>query len=191
MLIDKTYSDIKDMIESVYEAGTLGEISFVGKHDTARRILKEIILLDDMLPYSIEITSPTFDYYEGEFVVSCVGRDVYCEKLFRDNEYIGIGSKYIFVMPDCSDNYKNSIDLSDDSVYFMIIFDKFDEDDDGAVDTKCATVSVTRNKKGEVDGFLKNWSDCTGGADRHFSFSFFSNDNDELKRVAELMGVKI
>ena len=103
-------------------------VTVVGKFETIKPLLKEVMIYDSVDIDSIEIESGAVDGYADEFVLSLWAEDnvinIGCEKLKRDGEYIAPGGDENYLMEDCSSKV---IPLCKDSdLYFVNLGDESD-----------------------------------------------------------------
>ena len=103
-------------------------VEIIGKFDTIKPVLKEIMTYEFVEFESMEIESKNIDNYTDEFVLSLWANDDViefgCEKLKRDGEYISPCGDETYLMEDCSSKI---ISLCEDSdLYFVNYGEEFD-----------------------------------------------------------------
>lgn len=130
MDVRKRYDDIEDMINDAVNIDIDCGISFITKYDNAALILKELIGREQFMPYFIELSDPSWDWYDKEFIIT-INNDgeIYCEKFSRDGKYINSEDDVYFVLPDCdSDCVEFVHNNGNESVIVDVTFDS-DEDE--------------------------------------------------------------
>lgn len=115
--------DFADYIVSEIEDEELF-VAVVGKFDSIKLLLKEVMAYDFVDFENIEIESKIMDGYTDEFVLSLWADEdvlkVGCEKLKRDGEYISPCGDKTYLMEDCSSKV---IPLCEDSDLYFVNFD--------------------------------------------------------------------
>ena len=151
-------------------------ISVIGKFETIKLILKEVMMYEFVDFESIEIENELIDNYTDEFILSLWMNDgvieVGCEKLKRHGEYINPCGDETYLMEDCSSKV---IPLCEDSdLYFVSFCDECDCDEDcdkcdccGA----CAEIEELNDK--DIHGFTIDESTGNG----YHRYSFYTSDS--------------
>ena len=125
MLVRKSFNDIESIVEDALDIDCEFGVSFITKYDNAIVILKELLGYTELTPFLIDISDPSFDGYDKEFIISVSNDEVFCEKFYRNGKYLSPDDGVVFVLPDCSDEcishiykYKASffidVDINDD-----------------------------------------------------------------------------
>lgn len=124
MMIKRTFFDIEELIDTIFDSEYCKDYCIVGGFDTVRKALKEVIAIDNMMPFGIEINDPFWDGYDKEFIMSTYENDVFCEKAFMGERYVSMSHKITFVMPDCTDEFLSYIKADDGgcTLYYMVDF---------------------------------------------------------------------
>jgi len=107
--------------------------------------------------------------------VDCSGRNIPCEYCSNLNHY------------DEWDEWNECNECSY-SEHYKCDECKYDEENDGSY-SDYNDVTVTRAKDGTPIGFSIHWGNTGENSSKHSSYSFFSDDLDELKSVAKDMEV--
>lgn len=157
-------------------------VTVVGKFDTIKPLLKEVMGYEFVDFESIEIGSEIMDNYTDEFVLSLWMNDgvleIGCEKLKRDGVYVSPCGDETYLMKDCSSKI---IPLCEGSnLYFVNIEDECDCDDEccGCCDCDCdccedgVLVERSNDNNGDTHGFTASKSSKDG----YYSFSYYTND---------------
>ena len=125
MLVRKSFNDIESIVDEALDIDCEFGVSFITKYDNAIIILKELLGYTELTPFLIDISDPSFDGYDKEFIISVSNDEVFCEKFYRNGKYLSPDDGVVFVLPDCSDEcishiykYKASffidVDINDD-----------------------------------------------------------------------------
>ena len=100
-------------------------VSVVGKFDSIKSLLKDVMTYEFVDFESIEIESEIMDGYADEFVLSLWMEDdvlkIGCEKAKRDGEYVYFCGDETYLMEDCSSKV---IPLCEDSKLYFVNFDE-------------------------------------------------------------------
>lgn len=132
MLVEKKYVDLESMLEDALSIDCDFGVTFVTKFENASFILKEILSFSEFMPFLIELSDPSFDGYNKEFIIS-VSNDgeLFCEKFYRKDKYLMPDDGVIFVLPDCSDECISHLYKYNDCFYIEVGFEdcELDEND--------------------------------------------------------------
>ena len=116
-------------------------VTVIGKFDTIKPLLKEVISYKFVDFESIEIESGAMDNYVDEFILSLWSNDGFveigCEKLKRNGDYINPCGDETYLLEDCSSKI---IPLCEDSDLYFVNFDEesdYDENCDGCCSCDC------------------------------------------------------
>lgn len=145
MVVRKEFNDIECMIDDAVSIDANEGVSFVTKYDNATLILKELFGYEQLMPYFIRLTEPSWDGYDREFIISVNNNgEVFCEKYYRNGKYIN-GDGIIFILPDCCEECVAH--LHNTCYEYNILVDvSFADDTDsecgGLCGTKCDAVFV-------------------------------------------------
>ena len=130
MVLKKEFEDIKSMVIDVLtNIESNNGISFITKYDNATLILKYIFKYGNFDINHVELTSPDWDCYDREFIISVYDGEVFCERFFKDDRYLLPNDGIDFVLPDCTDECTKHIYSKDYSCMFFVKVN-FDESDD-------------------------------------------------------------
>ena len=145
MVVRKEFKDIECMINDAVSIDANDGVSFVTKYDNAALILKELLGYEQLIPYFIQLTDPSWDRYDKEFIISVNNNgEVFCEKYYRNDKYIN-GDGIIFILPDCDEEcvtHLHSTCYEYDILVDVSFADNTDFECDGLCGTKCDTVCV-------------------------------------------------
>lgn len=182
----KQYENIMEFCEDLvdtYEClddDNMG-VSVVAEYDKAKEIISYLCAYDIK---SIDISSPDWNEYYDEYLITLLDDEVYCEKCKRDNGYFHIESEYTYLFDDCNSKILNYI--HSDKVYEVSIFDEdeefFEFEDEFEDDCNCA-VSVDSN--GDMHGFTLRKS----SEDGYSSISFYSTEKLCACELEHLMNI--
>lgn len=138
----KTVEDFCYEVSSVYDNMELDDefdikdLSIIAKYDEAAVIIGELVHCGYTI-HSMNLQDPEYDGYDDEFIISlCTldGKDIWCEPMLRETEYINDESKYIYVMGNTS--VKVLDHLYSKNIYDVYI-DEFDENEDDECSDYC------------------------------------------------------
>lgn len=151
MLVEKNFIDVENVVEDALDVDCEFGVSFITKYDNAVIILKELLRYgDDAMPFFIDVSDPSWDGYDKEFIISFNNdSEVFCERFCRDGRYITPDDGVIFILPDCSDECLSHLYKYKDCFYVKACIDddiepcdccqeddgyeKFIKDDDGNI----------------------------------------------------------
>ncbi len=166
-------------------------VEVVGKFDTIKPLLKEVMAYEFVNFESIEIESAIIDGYADEFVLSFWVNggiiEIGCEKLRRDSGYIHIDGDETYLLEDCSSKI---IPLYDDlDLYFVNFDEEFDCGDECdeycLCDCHCgdSCVEYSETDDGELHGFTASKS--TGNGD--YSYSFYTSGSLSKSDIRDML----
>ena len=120
---------------------------------------------------------------------------VVCPIEFYDDDYFtDIGYAYVSMDGDISQMTINH--LLDRDVKIVLFGNDCDEkcdddDDNGKLDSYSETHTISRSDDGTPEGFTKSWATNKYGCGVYSSYSFFSDNLDLLRNIANEFGIKI
>ena len=139
-----------------------------------------------MISISLKLSQIERDGYSGEYIISLVNDEVFCEKNKIDDRYLHTESEYTYVFDDCNSNCLRYI--HSDKVYEVSIFDEdeefFEFEDEVEDDCNCA---VSADSDGDMHGFTLQKS----SEDGYSSISFYSTEKlcaCELQHLMDIFG---
>lgn len=191
------FQDIADLCEAIsdeYEFlnDEFADISVIAKYDEAREIIKEL-LCNGYEIASIDIQREEFNDYFEEYIISLNFDGVWCEKFKRDNGYFYDDSSIAFVSNECNSACLPYVESK--TTYAFEIKDEDNKCEDKKstdLDTSdMESTHVSRDKDGAACGFSKSWSTAKDGVSCYSSYSHYSSDVDELRKVAEKFGIRL
>lgn len=178
-----------DKVEAGYES-----VSFVGKYDDVKVLIKELLLSDDETFISLADLEPDGLYsYNKEYIVSLDNEmNVWIEKAYDEDDecYIWIGDNCVLVADDCSSAVLKAIESKE--VYEV----SYDEPCECCGSCECCPDSqevVTRvatDDSGKMRGFEKTWTTKSDGMNYHTTYSFYSNNESMLKDMLDNFDIK-
>lgn len=161
MIVNETFVDIDDVVESILDSDFVNNFVIVGKYDEAKIVLKKIISDDNKMPVFVELEDPCWRWYDKEFLISASRNhdDVFCEKAYRSDEYIDVSDDFVFVLPSCSKEFvdymrKNNSDIE----CFIISYPDDDEIKDEYISNDVVDVIECRDDDGNI-GFIVSYGD--------------------------------
>lgn len=124
MHVGKSFVDIESMICDALEIDCENIVSFIAKYDDAAIILKELLKYDEFNPFYVDLSDPSFDGYDKEFIISVNNDgDVFCEKYYRKYGYITPDDGLTFVLPGCSDECVSHLYKYKDRLFIDVEFE--------------------------------------------------------------------
>ncbi len=159
-------------------------IEAVGKFETIKPLLKEVMTYESVDFENIEIESKNTDGYADEFVLSLWMNDdvieVGCEKLKRDGEYISPCGDETYLMEDCSSKV---IALCEEAGLYFVNFDEeFDCDEEC-----CQGCCECTDEDGDIYGFVANNENDNG----YSKFTYYSStpiNKSDIKNILKNFG---
>ena len=179
----------------------------------ACKLIQSLIRDHSLKIDGIELNSPDSNGYDKEFQISLYNGSISCYPIYRTiNEgyqkdgYLETWSDVAFIHEDCNSKILKYIEGYDcDDFYEFAIYDGEDdrfyakENVSGELKESCddseisfsEEVSITRNKDGEPTSFDKSWSILGDEIDRYCTFSYRSDDTNDLVDMAKLIGIDL
>ena len=185
---DAMYSDIVD--------NDLNEVEFIGFYEDVSTVLKNLLIFDETIPCFIKMVDPEYDDYEKEYsIILDSDMNIWCEKEYKDDNYLFVTSEKVYVADDCNPELLDSIDMNVDEVY-EVTYDLESEKeteterDCPKKDSHEIVTRVARDKNGKVQGFEKSWDSFEDGMYYRTTYSFFSSNQNMLKNMLENFSIK-
>ena len=138
-VVDVLYTDI---VNSGFETSM-----FVGKHEDIVFVLKYLLMLDEPMPYHIDIEFAEWDGYDKEYyLVLDSEMNIWCEKAYdyKNNRYIGTEADCIYMADDCNSALLEHIDCLEEELY-EVSYDLEDDECDG----NCACCGLAKSEEKE------------------------------------------
>lgn len=170
-------------------------ISIVADYDVMIELLNSFVKNTDFRLANIEIGEPSLEGYCKEWVLN-IDPDggIWCEKVYREGYggYLYCEEDAVFVHEDVDWDFikKNA---NENIVVFSIGDEDNNEEDDDDLSTEgCSdSVYISRDKDGTPVGFTKSKMSSHDGYTEQYTFSYYSDDLDFLREVADVFGVKL
>ena len=192
------YNTSSELAEKLIEHLSLLDSSYpticvFGHYDVIKEILEELIREGVSIGFEIELEDYENKYYDKEFVLYLSEDGISVEKKWHEeNEYHG--AKYFdshcdvaFIHEDC-----NSRILKHIKADLMIEFNIDEDECDVQLDSnESESTYISRDKSGKILGFSKSWSTLDGGVHRYSSYSHYSDNFDDMKKLAKDFGVEL
>lgn len=186
----KCTKDIKTMVENVMDSFYGEDFSIITKYSNARVIIKELLSYDDMIPNCVELGDSLYDGYSDEFIISVLGNSLYCEKAKLGGRYLNTGNSALFILDDAS---KECVDFyggdNTEAKYVFLYSLKEDKAETDTDTNKDDSSLVIKSYDDDMSGFTKLWSDENDDGTMYCSISFYSNDSDNLTKIAKMFDV--
>ena len=161
-------------------------VAVVGKFDTIKSLLKEVMIYEFVDFESIEIESEAMDGYRDEFILSLWMNDgvleIGCEKIKRDGEYISPCGDETYLMEDCSSKI---IPLCEESDLYFVNFD--DECDCCKSCDECCSCDCCEDEDDDICGFIIN-NESDDGYSRFAYYSSTPVDKSDVYDILKELG---
>lgn len=177
-----------DKVEAGYES-----VSFVGKYDDTKVLIKELLLSDDETFISLADLEPDGLYsYNKEYIVSLDNEmNVWVEKAYDEDDecYIWIGDNCVLVADDCNSALLKAIESKE---VYEVGYDLGDECkcDCCKAENQETITRVVTDDSGKIKGFEKTWTTKSDGMNYRTSYSFYSNNESMLKDMLDNFDIK-
>lgn len=199
------FNDINHLVEHVINNKKIKDDDDVGiicPYDYAAWIIESMIGHGISIEY-IDYADYTLDGYNKEYQISILDHKLWCEPLYiyRDADdklksgYVYSCADMIFIHQDCNSEILKHIDCNKCYEFAIDVLDDTDEEKeiedefDGTITSN--GISIARLKDGKPEGFTKSWHLSNDNGYRYMSFSYNSDDMEDLKHIAEIFGIDI
>ena len=180
-------------------AGINGEdvtVAVIANKELVNYIVDELFKFDWTSPKRIDFEKDDLEYMvsingDGHVVAMPI-------ESFKDKYFIDIDTVYSSMDGDVSqDIIDKCVNMDKEVVLFGL------EDDDcecdccgkcdcnGSVTTKSNSSTVSKDDDGTLNGFSVSWTDSNDGAFYSSSYSYYSNDENTVRRLAKEFGVNV
>ena len=174
--------------------GSEETVAVIANKELVNYIVEELFKFDWATPKKID-----FDEDDLEYMVSING-DGYVVAMpiesFKDKYFADIDVVYISMDNDVSqDIIDKCVDMDKDVALFGLSDDDCECcgkcDRNGSVITKSNSSTVSKDDDGTLNGFSVSWTDSNDGAFYSSSYSYYSNDENTVRRLAKEFGVNV
>ena len=197
LALDST-DELYDKIgENLFELNEDEYISIYGKRNLINELFKMMVMDDfdieyvdyDMIDDSLEDTVYLMNIYQDA--------SISVETAYGNNDVKDTDANTVFIfMNDCKQNIIDNCVNSDKDV---VLFDFDSEycdccgkcDCNGSVTTKSNSSTVSKDDDGTLNGFSVSWADSNDGSFYSSSYSYYSNDENTVRRLAKEFGVNV
>ena len=205
------FEDVHELsVEMLHDALSFSDcVSAVCHYEIATALLSELIQSEVSIG-QIDLTNE-WTGYDKEYFVYIVDGCVSCEPAFRSvndgghDKYLEMGADIMYVHQDCNSKVLKYIDCDKIFEFSVEELDGIDEDemccsgcadcedtDDEITTHHSNSVTVSRDKFGTPTGFTKSWFRDNGdGVSQYSSYSYYCNDEDILRDLAQDLGVEL
>lgn len=205
------FEDVHELsAEMLHDALNFSDcVSAVCHYEIATTLLSELIQSEVPIG-QIDLTNE-WTGYDKEYFVYIVDGCVSCEPAFRSvhdgghDKYLEMGADIMYVHQDCNSKVLKYIDCDKIFEFAVEELDGIDEDemccsgcadcedtDDEITTHHSNSVTVSRDKFGTPTGFTKSWFRDNGdGVSQYSSYSYYCNDEDMLRDLAQDLGVEL
>ena len=173
-----------NFIKSCHEFDNIADIGIVVPAEETTQFLKDLIKNAEYDLACINFVSLQADEYayKDEYIININADGIWCEPAKRGEKYLRIIADTVYVFGDCNSDVLKHI-ISQNTYEVDIC-----EDDDNKPKM---THFVSHNESGDPDGFTITLNNKTKNGHSHSVFSYFNNNVDSLKEVAEQFGLSI
>lgn len=175
------------------------DVMFVGFYEDAITVLKNLFMIDEPIPYYIDIKDADWDNYDKEYYVTLDSNmNVWCKKAYDyDNKrYLITETNCLFVADDCNSAILKKIGCDEDDMYEVT----YDLDDECECNGKCECCNcnddhevitrVATDEDGKLRGFEKSWETHEDGLHYKTTYSFYSSNQNMLKDMLDNFDIK-
>lgn len=198
-LVIEDLSEIAELMYCSIINGENKDVMFVGFYEDAITVLKNLFMIDEPIPYYIDIKDTDWDNYDKEYYVTLDSNmNVWCEKAYDyDNKrYLITETNCLFVADDCNSAILKKIGCDEDDMYEVT----YDLDDECECNGKCECCNcnddhevITRvaiDEDGKLRGFEKSWETHEDGLHYKTTYSFYSSNQNMLKDMLDNFDIK-
>ena len=173
------------------------DVSVFCKYDIARKLIAELIKNNIGIMY-LDIAEPSWNMYDKEYEVSIVQNQIFCYRAydFENKNYLTCETGIALIHEDCNCKIIDSI-RSDFAYEFALYCDgdcdsceykDYDHEANKADNYKvneCNSEENIHHNDDDIPGFTKSWSTNDDGVYHSHSYSFYSNNRDDVDFVKE------
>lgn len=218
-IIEDLYNIAEAMYNEIVDSHR-NEVMFVGFYEDAISVIKELMMFDEVMPYSIEIEPEELDWYDKEYYVTLDNNlELWVQPAYHvDNEiYYGSETDVLFIADDCNSAILRRIKAEEviEVTYGLDGYDFEDEECNSCCgecschmehtseceDEECdehlspcdssMTTRVAVDEEGRIRGFEKTWESEANGMRYFSSYTHYSNDQDMLRKLMDNFDIKI
>ena len=194
--------NLEDVEEAMYDEIAINKkenVTFVGFYEDAIEVLKELMMHDEIVPYSLEIHPAEYDGYDKEYYVTLDNEmSLFCEPAYHVEHEIYYFDEcdIAFIRNDVNSAILARIEA--DELYEVTYTDEVEDDkkpycgeccgecccEDRAnatstSDNRSVTTKVVKDDDGRVRGFEKTWVNHENGK-RYFTHYEHYTNNEVL-----------
>lgn len=200
--------DLSEVAEAMYDEivdNRKEEVLFVGFYDDAIEVVKELLMYEDVIPYSLEIHPEEIDGYTKEYYVSLNNDfEVWCEPAWYDKKefYLMTDTDITFIADDCNSAIIKTI-CTDEAVEVSFNDDEYCNDccgecvchggcneEDESSDDNSVTTRVAVGKDGRIHGFEKTWVTNKDGMHYYSRYEHYSDNEELLHKLMDDFDIK-
>jgi len=205
------FEDVHELsAEMLHDALNFSDcVSAVCHYEIATALLSELIQSEVSIG-QIDLTNE-WTGYDKEYFVYIVDGCASCEPAYRSvndgghDKYLEMAADIMYVHQDCNSKVLKYIDCDKIFEFSVEELDGIDEDemccsgcadcedtDDEITTHHSNSVTVSRDKFSTPTGFTKSWFRDNGdGVSQYSSYSYYCNDEDILRDLAQDLGVEL
>lgn len=168
-------------------------VSIVTHYNVMIDILNILIKQTGLLLFYCYITEEEIDGYADEYILTVDSKgQIWVQEAKYDTGYITTDDAVIYIHSDCSSSF-----VGKNKDAHMIEFDFSDPEKENIADATEKTVDtdkyhsiISKSKDGCVNGFSSSWLDRNEYGSTYSSYSYYSNNEEEVKQVMDSFGIK-
>lgn len=196
--------DFAEIADIMYQDACAGkETTFVGLYDDVTMVLQELCKFDEVFLISVSLHPEDYDGYNKEYYVTLDDDfGAWCCEAYNEERgrYAFDFAHTALIADDCNSKVIDALEVEE---MYEVTFDLYGdteecngdcehcsmstehEDDDHSVVTRVAV-----DDKGKIHGFKKTWSSNDGNMHYHSTYTYYSNNEDMLKRMMDNFNIK-
>ena len=200
-VVFEDYKDLaRDMAEESNGKKTIGVFCL---YPVACELIKELLSqCKDIEISQIMIHDIEYSNYDKEYQITIYDGELYCHPAYgriddgyREDRYLDTWADIAYIHSDCNSKILNYIERNE--TYEFDISEESDHNDEFDINKKYGEVTISesidvnRDHMGVPTDFSKSWTVSGGGMDRYCTFSYYSDDPDDLCEMANMLNVEI
>jgi hypothetical protein len=201
--------DLFDVAEAMYDEiveNKKEEVMFVGHYEDAIEVVKELLMYEDVVPFSIELQPDFIAGYTKEYYVSLnEDLELWCEPAWYEEKefYLMTDTDVAFIADDCNSSILKTI-FTNETVEVSFNEDECCDDCCGECICHCGcneehelqsdnsvTTRVAVDEDGNIRGFEKTWTTEEDGLYYYSQYKHYSNNEELLHKLMENFNIKI
>ena len=184
-MINHYFENVAEMIDEILEGDYSDDYEIVADYKNASLIIKEFLCRDAIMPEYIEINNPHMGNYTDEYYITTLDNDLFCECAKVNGSYLHFENRIVFLVGDIS---TECIDfVKENALVVNVLFKNTKVETIDAVSTQNMSTYVSKDEDGNPIGFSRFWSFGDNDSTRNYSFSFFSDNKEEVEKIMSMI----